>query len=110
MCQALRFRRTPRWAFQRMGGRSSCCGGRRIHMIRKRTPIYGLLAEFDGPQQLIAAVRATRAGGYRRIDAYTPFPVEGLEEEVGFHHTKLPLVVLIGGIVGCLVGFGMQYY
>ena len=75
-----------------------------------RPPIYGLVAEFDSPTHLLAAVRSARQEGYRRMDAYTPFPVEELAEELGFHHTRLPLLVLIGGLVGCLGGYFLQYY
>ena len=69
-----------------------------------KTPLYGLLAEFDTPDALLNAVRQARAAGYRRMDAYTPFPVEHLAEELGFHHSRLPLLVLIAGIVGCAGG------
>ena len=72
--------------------------------------IYGLLAEFDSPDELLAAIHRARAEGYRRMDAYSPFPVEELSEALGFHKTRMPLVVLIGGIVGCLSGFFLQYY
>lgn len=78
--------------------------------MRNTTPIYGLLAEFDAPDALLNAVRQARAAGYRRMDAYTPFPVEHLAEELGFHQTRLPLLVLIGGILGCVGGYFMQYY
>ena len=76
----------------------------------KRVPIYGLMAEFDTPQDLIAAARRTYEQGYQKIDAYTPFPVEGLAEEIGFKKNSVPLVVLIGGILGGLSGFLMQYW
>jgi hypothetical protein len=68
------------------------------------------MAEFDRDEALVAAVRRVRAEGYRRIEAYAPQPIEGLAEELGFHDTGLPLLVLIGGIVGCLGGFSLQYY
>lgn len=75
-----------------------------------RQPIYGLLAEFESPEALLAAAQKTHAAGYKSVDAFTPMPVEGLAEAVGFERTRLPLVVLIGGILGGLTGFGMQYY
>jgi hypothetical protein len=73
-------------------------------------PLHGLLAEFDGPAKLLEAARAARAAGYRRMDAYTPFPVEGLAEALEFHRTRLPLVVFLGGLIGGVGGFFMQYY
>jgi hypothetical protein len=78
--------------------------------VTREAPIYGLLAEFDNPEELVQAVRRARNAGYRKMDAYTPFPVEGLAEELGFHHTALPLIVLMGGIVGCVGGLLLQYW
>ena len=74
-------------------------------------PIYGLMAEFNDPDDLIEASRRAHAEGYRRMDAYTPFPVHGLSEALGFRYTvRLPLLVLIGGILGGLGGFALQYW
>lgn len=72
--------------------------------------LYGLVAEFENPTALVQATRQAHEAGYRRMDAYTPFPVEGLPEALGFHHTKMPLLILIGGITGLLSGFALQYY
>jgi hypothetical protein len=69
-----------------------------------------LLGEFDDPNALLAATRQAHEAGYRRMDAFSPFPIEGLDEALGFRKTRLPLVVLIGGILGGLTGWGMQYY
>ena len=72
--------------------------------------IYGLLAEFRTPGELLAAARRAYAEGYRRMDAYSPFPIEELSEAIGFHKTRVPLVVLVGGILGALAGYLMQYW
>jgi hypothetical protein len=76
----------------------------------KRVPIYGLMAEFDTPSDLVTAARQTHQAGYQKLDAYTPFPVEGLAEEIGFTKNGVPLVVLIGGILGGLSGYALQYW
>jgi hypothetical protein len=71
---------------------------------------FGLLAEFVEPEALVEATARIQEAGYRDYEAYSPMPVEGLPEAVGFPRSRMPFVVLIGGIVGCLTGFGMQYY
>jgi hypothetical protein len=75
-----------------------------------KPPIYGLMAEFENPHDLVNAARRARAEGYTRMDAYTPFPVEGLAEALELGGTKVPLIVLIGGMFGAAVGYLMQYY
>ena len=75
-----------------------------------RLPLYGLMAEFDSPETLLEASRRAFAEGFRRMDAYSPFPVDGLAEAIGFPRTRVPLIVLIGGIVGCIGGFWLQYW
>ncbi len=72
--------------------------------------IYGLLAEFDDADSLVWATRRTREAGYRKIDAYAPFPVDGLSEALGLERSVISLFVLLGGIVGGIAGFGLQYY
>jgi len=74
------------------------------------TPLYGLMAEFDNPTELMKAARATYAAGYRNIDAYTPYPIEELADVIGFTKTRVPLVCLIGGILGGLSGYLLQYW
>ena len=76
----------------------------------RKLPLYGLMAEFDEPEALKAAARRAYEEGYRKMDAYSPLPVEGLAEALGFRYTRVPLIVLIGGIVGCLSGFYLQYW
>ena len=72
--------------------------------------IYGVMAEFEDPTSLVSATRAAYHNGFRKLDAYTPFPIEELNEALHLHKNKLPLIVLIGGILGGLTGYLMQYY
>jgi hypothetical protein len=78
--------------------------------LTPRPTLYGLIAEFDNPTALVAAANAARVEGYRRMDAYSPIPIEELHGALGFHHTKLPLIVLVGGVLGGLGGYGLQYW
>lgn len=79
-------------------------------MPKDTLPPYGLLAEFDTAAHLIEAANKTREAGYRRMDAYTPYPIEALTDALGHRHTKLPWVVLIGGILGGLGGYLLQWW
>jgi hypothetical protein len=72
--------------------------------------LHGLMAEFRQPEEVLAATERAYQAGYRRMDTYTPFPVEGLGEALGRKGTAVPLIVLIGGIVGGLGGYFMQWY
>jgi Protein of unknown function (DUF3341) len=72
--------------------------------------LYGLLAEFETPTALVAAVRSARQAGYSKMDAYSPFPIEELADALGFRRTKLPLLILLGGITGALSAYALQYY
>lgn len=73
-------------------------------------PPYGLLAEFESATDLVTAANKAREAGYRRMDAYTPFPVEGLTTALGHRITRLPLVVLAGGLLGGIGGYLLQWY
>jgi hypothetical protein len=72
--------------------------------------LYGLLAEFEHPEELLEAARHARANGYRRMEAYTPIPVHDLVEAMGKVPTRLPLLTLLGGVLGALTGYALQYY
>lgn len=77
---------------------------------RTAPALYGIMGEFNNPSDLVAAARRTYEAGYRRINGYSPYPIEELSEAIGFTRTSLPLIVLIGGILGGLGGFFMQYW
>ena len=70
--------------------------------------IYGALAEFADPEEIVVAAHKVREAGYQRVDAYTPFPVHGLAEATGFQDNRVPWVIFLGGLAGCIGGFGLQ--
>src|SRR2546428_10129371 len=78
-------------------------------MATRSQSLYGLMAEFDDPNALVAATQKAHHEGYRRMDAYSPFPIEELHDALGGHHTRLPLIVLIGGLFGCIRGYLLEY-
>jgi hypothetical protein len=78
--------------------------------MKASTVVYGLMAEFDDPSSLVAATHRAHDEGYRCMDAYSPFPIEELHDALGSKHTKLPLIVLIGGVCGCIGGYALQYW
>jgi hypothetical protein len=78
--------------------------------VSVRPPIYGLLAEFRTGAEVVAAARGVREAGYRRVDGYSPFPIEELSEALHFHKSHLPKIVLGGGILGAFAGWALQYW
>lgn len=72
--------------------------------------LHGLVAQFEEHEQLLEAARHAFAEGYRRMDAYSPFPIEGLAEALGREYTAVPLLTLAGGIIGGLGGYFMEWY
>jgi hypothetical protein len=78
--------------------------------VKPQTPIYGLLAEFHTPDEVIDAARRVHEQGYRKVDAYSPYPIEELAEALELHHSPLPKMVLAGGVLGLLGGLGLQYW
>lgn len=71
--------------------------------------MHGLIAEFKSAQELLDAAAAARAAGYRRVEAYSPFPIEGLGEALGHSPSRLPWIVLAGGAIGGFAGFMFQW-
>ena len=78
--------------------------------MAKSLQLYGLIAEFDDPTSLVAATERAHAEGYRCMDAYSPFPIEELHEALGIHHTWVPLIVLLSGLLGGASGFGLAWW
>ena len=72
--------------------------------------IYGLLAEFDSVDAVIRAAQRVREAGYRKIDAYSPFPLEELSEAIGFEKNGVALVCLVGGLLGCTGAYVLQWW
>jgi hypothetical protein len=74
------------------------------------SPIYGLLAEFPNPDELLHGARVVRDAGYVCIDGYSPFPVHGLSDALGFRRTRIAMAFLIGGLLGGFLGYVLQYW
>ena len=72
--------------------------------------VYGLMAEFDDPDALVSAAKRVHAEGYRKIDTFSPFPIEEAWEAIGHHDRRLSAIVLGGGLAGLLTGYGLQYW
>jgi hypothetical protein len=81
-----------------------------MKLIAEPRAVYGLMAEFEDPTSLVHATHSAYHEGYRCMDAYSPYPIEELHEALGSHHTRLPLIVLIGGLTGCIGGYLLQYW
>jgi hypothetical protein len=75
-----------------------------------RATIHGVMAEFTSAQAVLDAARAAREAGYTVLDAYTPYPVEGLAAALGHPRNRVPFIVFVGGLVGAAVGFLMMYW
>lgn len=72
--------------------------------------IYGMTAEFDTPEKLMDAAEAARLAGYRKMDAYSPFPIHGLSDAIGFKSVAVPYLVFFGGLAGITFGFTLQWW
>jgi hypothetical protein len=81
-----------------------------VNVAQEDSKLYGLLAKFDQPEQIVAATRRAYEAGYRKYDAYTPYPVEGLSQSMHLKPSLLPYVILIGGVLGGVGGFSMLTY
>lgn len=81
-----------------------------MRVEEERGSVWGLLAEFETPDDLLRAARGAREAGYRRADAYTPFPIHGLSDAMGYRPTKLPFVVLAGAIIGFAAALGTMWF
>jgi len=78
-----------------------------VHATEVMNPLYGLMAEFETAGDLVAAARKTREAGFKKFDAYSPFPLHDLDEAMDLHDNRVSLFTLIGGLVGCCGGFGL---
>jgi len=81
-----------------------------MHQEDTAPKLFGLLAEFDSATAIVSAARKTREAGYTKIDAYTPFPIHEMDDALKLKRTRLPWLVLGGGITGMLGGFALQYW
>ena len=78
-----------------------------MHSIETVHPLYGMMAEFETPGQLVAAARRVREAGFKHFDAYSPYPIHELDEAMDLHDNRVSLCTLIAGIIGAMTGFGL---
>lgn len=81
-----------------------------MHEVEKKDKRYGIVAEFEDGDALIHAAEAARHAGYKRMEGYSPFPVHGLSEAIGFHDNRVPWLVFLAGLTGGCFGYWMQFY
>jgi Alternative complex III, ActD subunit len=81
-----------------------------MHQPDEPSKLFGLMAEFDSATAIVAAARRAHEAGYRKVEAYTPFPLHELDEALDLPRTRLPWIVFFGGLTGMLGGFGLQYW
>lgn len=81
-----------------------------IDRAQRKHSVWGITAEFDETEPLIQAARASRKAGYTRMDAYTPMPVEGLSDAIGYRNKQMPALMFCGGLLGCSLGYFIQWY
>lgn len=77
------------------------------HVTEYLHPIHGIMAEFETPAELVEAAKLTREAGYRKFDAYSPYPLHELDEAMDLRDNRVSLFTLIGGLCGCAGGFGL---
>lgn len=78
--------------------------------IKQESPIYGIAAEYETPEALMEAANRVREAGYVKMDAYTPFPVEGMSEALGIRDKWILILMLLGGFIGAFNGLLLQYW
>jgi hypothetical protein len=78
-----------------------------VHTVSDLQPLYGLMAEFESPSELVDAARRTRQAGFRKFDAYSPYPIHELDEAMDLHDNRVSVFTLMGGLFGCAGGFGL---
>lgn len=78
-----------------------------VHSLENSDPLYGLMAEFETAGELVAAARRTKEAGFKKFDAYTPFPIHELDDAMDLHDNRVSLFTLVGGLIGCATGFGL---
>ena len=78
--------------------------------VESAPTLYGLMAEFETPTALVSATERARLAGYREMDAYSPIPIEELNDALGLRRTRLPILVFAGGVLGGLAGYGLEYW